>query len=142
MLRLDALPPQIRWGILFGLPQAALVLAGAIAGAIGLGEDLGMGADVTFGYLFLPILLFVVSALLYLAGKRAARQTHRSWDGAVAGLVAAEMCAVSITGIAWLIGVAHGAPPGYFFNRLFFPALAAAIVGIALGMLGGIVAAL
>lgn len=130
--------PQVRWGIVFGVPQAALVLAGACAGAVDMGEDLGLGSHVTFGYLYLWVLGAVVTAMIFLAGKRAARQMHHVLPGVVAGVVAAEICAVTITLIAWLAGIVHDAPLNYYINRLVFPELAAAIVGAALGMIGGL----
>jgi hypothetical protein len=133
-----ALPTPVRWGIVFGAPQAGLVFISAGAGALGIGENLQ--SNMTFGYLFLPIALAVTTALIYLAGKRAARQTRRWWQGSVAGVVAAEIGGLSITLVAWISGVANAAPPIYFLDRLLIPFVVAAVAGSVLGMIGGVVA--
>ncbi len=141
MAWLVTLPPPLRWGILFGVPPALLLVVSALAGALGAGENLGFGSWFTFGYLFLPVLLLVVSASLFLAGKRTARQTRRPRDGVVAGLVAAEVCAVAVTLIVWVIGATHGAPPPYFIKRMIYPEAVAAVLGAGLGLVGGLVGA-
>ncbi len=133
-----SLPPSVRWGLIFGVPQAALVLVSACAGALGVGENLS--SNVTLGYLFLPVLVIVTSGLIYLAGKRTARQTHRWWQGMVAGIIAAEICALSITLIAWVSGAANGAPATYYLGGLLVPALVGVLGGAILGLIGGLAA--
>jgi hypothetical protein len=132
------LPPPVRWGIVFGIPQAALVLVGACAGALGLGET--VNSNMTFGYLFLPIAFVMTTALSYLAGKRTATQTHRWWQGIGADVIAAEIFAISITLIAWIGGLATSAPSAHFVYWLVVPALVAAVTGSLLGMVGGMAA--